>query len=108
MQQSLQRYNIPQVKVANLSNYARDEAVWKVSYDYQDRNVYYLTNDEKEAFLYDLSRGANYVDIKGYILSGKFLTISLCEDKYRELTRKSLSEDEIYGPDGKVYKVQDN
>ncbi len=85
MAQELQKYELPDLQVVNIGNANREYAIWEVMYDYAGNNTYYLTDEEKNNFLAALERGAMYVDIKGYILSNKFITIRLCESKYRSL-----------------------
>lgn len=65
----------------------REEALWEIVYGI---DKFYLTNEEKEFLLDAFNKGHKYVDIKGNILTDKFLYITLDDEKYRYLKNKSI------------------
>lgn len=66
----------------------REEALWAIVYGV---DKFHITNEEKQYFLGSLQKGAKFVEIKGNVLTDKFLYIILDEEKYRRLETK-------YGP----------
>ena len=80
--QSLQKWN--ETKIVPIKE-QRKEALWEVVYGIEK---FYLTNEEKEYFLNALQSGAKFVDIKGNILTDKFLYISVDLDTYSQLKSK--------------------
>jgi len=64
----------------------RYAALWIIAYGLER---FYLTNEEKEYLLRSLENGARFVEIKGNILTDKFLYITLDDDKYSGLKRQS-------------------
>lgn len=81
----------------------RDNAIWVITYGIKN---YYLTHDEKEAFLDALSKGVKWVDIRGNILTDKFLTISLDVDMY-DFYKRQTRNNEKYSKDGRLLNPTD-
>ncbi len=73
----------------------RDDALWEIVYGLEK---FYLTNEEKQYFLNALEKGAKFVDIKGNILTDKFLYIGIDIDKYNELKKQNLPNNPSYNP----------
>ncbi len=73
----------------------RKEALWEVVYGIEK---FYLTNEEKQYFLNSLINGAKFVDIKGNILTDKFLYIGIDIDKYEQLKKSNLPSNPEYNP----------
>lgn len=57
----------------DITNPTRENTIWVVKYVHES---YFLTDEEKKSFLEKLEKGAKYIDVKGNILTGGFLTIS--------------------------------
>jgi hypothetical protein len=62
----------------------RKEAVWIIVYGL---DKFYLTNEEKEYLLNSLEKGAKFVQIKGNVLTDKFLYITVDDVIYNELKK---------------------
>lgn len=81
----------------------RAEALWEIVYGLEK---FYLTNEEKQYFLNSMINGAKFVDIKGNILTDKFLYIGIDIDKYEDLKKegKKKTNNDSYNP---LYPVEE-
>lgn len=60
----------------------RNGAIWVVAYGL---DKFYLTNKEKDHLLNSLQSGARFVEIKGNVLTDKFMYITVEEEEYNRL-----------------------
>lgn len=97
-QTSLQR--LVDAKLVSIAT-QREEALWIIAYGIEK---FYITNDEKVAFLDAISKGAKWLDIRGNILTDKFLYIVLDDGMYEALKEKNSPHKD---PFGKPYYMEE-
>lgn len=83
-------------------------AVWEIVFDYSGKLSVFITNEEKEKFLTALASGANYVEIRGNVLSKNFLLIRYSEDMVVEEMAKEFWNNRINSTKSMVNQYEEH
>lgn len=71
----LELQNLKSTEIKKISPHSPKNAFWEVVYDYSGNYSIFLTEGEKYAFLKAIAEGNDFVDIRGMVLSKRFLLI---------------------------------